>query len=140
VNFYLKYGGVTVQNIQFFSRTSFVKRLGLSCVTGLLLIFIAVSAYAHAAVLWCYVENDRVYVEAFFMGGKKVQDMKIFVVDKNGNKVLEGITDKQGLFDFAPPFQDDMTIVLKIDSGHGAEFQLTKQDFIDAAAESTAGK
>ena len=100
--------------------------------------FLAVSAYAHAAVLWCYVENNRVYVEAFFMGGSKAQNTKIFVLDKEGNKVLEGVTDKEGKFDFAPPFQDDMTIVLKIDSGHGSDFQLTKQDFLDAAAESAA--
>jgi len=103
-----------MQNINIFSTASVARRLGITCITGLLFVFIAVSAYAHAAVLWCYVENDRVYVEAFFMGGKKVQDMKIFVVDKSGKKVLEGITDKQGMFDFAPPFQDDMTIVLKL--------------------------
>lgn len=129
-----------MQNVKFFSRSSFAGRRGISCVTGLLFLFIAVSAYAHAAVLWCYVENDRVYVEAFFMGGEKVQDVKIFVVDKSGKKVVEGITDKQGMFDFAPPFQDDMTIIMRIDSGHGAEFQLTKQDFLDAAEEHSAGK
>ncbi len=103
--------------------------------TGLLLLSIAASAYAHATVLWCYVENNRVYVEAFFMGGGKAQGSKVFVVDKNGKKLLEGVTDKEGLWNFKPPFQGDMTIVLRVDSGHGAEFELTKQDFIDAAAE-----
>ncbi len=104
-------------------------------ITFLLLVFAATYAHAHATVLWCYVENNTVFVEAFFMGGKKVQKGTIIVVDKEGNKLLEGVTDKEGLFQFAPPMQDDMTIVLRIDQGHGADFDLTKQDFLDAAQE-----
>lgn len=69
------------------------------------------------------------------MGGKKVQEGTIFVVDKDGKKLLEGTTNKEGAFSFAPPIHDDMTIVLRIDTGHGADFVLTKQDFLDAAAE-----
>ena len=121
--------------VKLFTTTSVVRAFGIPCLTGLLMLFVVASAYAHAAVLWCYVENDRVYVEAFFMGGAKIQEGKVIVVDKSGKKVLEGRTDKQGLFNFAPPFQDDMTIVLQIDSGHGADFQLTRQDFLDAAEE-----
>lgn len=101
-------------------------------VAGLMVLAITAAAYAHAAVLWCYVENNKVYVEAFFMGGKKVQNGKIFVVDKNGEKVLEAETDKEGLLNFEPPFKDDMKIILRLDTGHGTEFELTKQDFIDA--------
>ena len=99
------------------------------------LVLAASIAHAHATVLWCYIENDTVFVEAFFMGGKKVQKGTIFVVDKDGKKLLEGITNKEGAFSFAPPIHDDMTIVLRIDTGHGADFVLTKQDFLDAAAE-----
>lgn len=105
----------------------------------LLFLLVAASAYAHSVVLWCYVENNRVNVEAFFGGGaKKVQNGKVMVVDKNGKKLLEGVTDKKGLFSFDPPVQDDMTIVLEVDSGHQTTFKLTKQDFLDAAAESAA--
>ncbi len=108
-----------------------------TCLAGLLLscVFAVSLAQAHATVLWCYIENDTVFVEAFFMGGEKVQKGNIFVVDKAGNKVLEGITSKEGLFQFVPPVQDDMTIVLRIDNGHGADFILSKQDFLDAAEE-----
>lgn len=122
-------------------RSFTVKQLGVLVTTGLLfLTFAASAAYAHATVLWCYVENNRVYVEAFFMGGQKLQNGKIFVVDKNGEKLLEGTTDKEGLFDFEPPIQDEMTIVLKVDSGHGTDFKLTKQDFLDAAQEASSAK
>jgi nickel transport protein len=113
-----------------------VKQLGVLILSGLFFLSIFVSlAHAHATVLWCYVENNQVYVEAFFMGGNKVQNGKIVVVDNNGKKILEGTTNKQGLFDFVPPNQDDMTIVLQIDTGHGADFKLTRQDFLDAAQE-----
>ena len=115
-------------------------RWWLALTAGLLMLAIAASAYAHAAVLWCYVENDRVYVEAFFMGGNKVQNGKIVVVDKDGKKLLEGTTDKEGLFNFVPPFKDEMTIFLKIDSGHGSDFKLTKEDFLEAEQEAAAAK
>ncbi len=107
-------------------------------VAGFLMLAITASAYAHSVVLWCYVENDRVYVEAFFMGGNKVQNGKIIVVDKKGKKLLEGTTSKEGLFDFVPPIRDEMTIFLKIDSGHSSDFKLTKQDFLEAEQDSAA--
>jgi len=121
---------------------SFCSRRTVFFLSALLLFLsVAASAYAHSVVLWCYVENNRVNVEGFFGGGaKKVQNGKILVVDKNGKKLLEGVTDKKGLFSFDPPVQDDMTIVLEVDSGHQATFDLTKQDFIDAAKEEAAAK
>lgn len=129
-----------MSHLKSLSRLFAVKQLGVLFAALFLFLTIAASAYAHATVLWCYVENNHVYVEAFFMGGNKVQNGKIFVVDKDGKKLLEGTTDKQGLFNFEPPMQDDMTIVLKVDSGHGTDFKLTKQDFLDAAQDASAGK
>ena len=99
----------------------------------------ATFAYAHAAVLWCYVENNQVYVEAFFMGGKKVQNGHIIVIDAQENKIFEGKTNTEGLLNFTPSIQEDMKILLKLDTGHGSEFELTKQDFLDAAAAATEG-
>lgn len=104
----------------------------------LLLSFAATVVHAHATILWCYVEKGRIYVEGSFMGsGRKVQHGKVLVVNDKGEKVLEGETDEEGKFDFAPPYQGDMTIVLKADESHDADFDLTKQDFLDAAAEDT---
>lgn len=108
-----------------------------------LLLFLLASAsmaHGHATVLWCYIEGEQVFVEAFFMGGKKVQNGKIYVADKDGNKLLEGVTDKEGLFQFTPPAQDDMTIILRVDTGHGADFKLIRQDFLDAAQDAAASK
>ncbi len=104
----------------------------LSLAVAAVILVNAATVSGHAAVLWCFVENDRVYVEAFFMSGKKVQTSKIIVVDAKGEVILEGMTNKKGLFDFIPPIKDDMTIILEIDSAHGSDFKLTKQDFLDA--------
>ena len=37
-------------------------------------------AFGHAAVLWAYVVNNHVYVEAFFMGGAKVKNGRFRVL------------------------------------------------------------
>lgn len=98
--------------------------------SGFLLLSVTGQAFAHSALLWCYVENHRVYVEAFFMGGKKVQGGTIQVVDKAGKELLRGKTDKEGLFDFIPPVEDDMKILLTTESEHNAEFKLGRKDFL----------
>ncbi|XOF34494.1 MAG: hypothetical protein ACL93V_04155 [Candidatus Electrothrix sp. YB6] len=104
----------------------------------MLFLSIAASVYAHATTLWCYVENNRVYVEAFFMGGRKVQNGTVIVVNAKGEKILEGETDTEGKFDFEPPYQGKMTIVLKVDDAHGADFELTEEDFLEAEAAAEA--
>ncbi len=100
----------------------------------MLFLSIAASVYAHATTLWCYVEKGRVHAEAFFMGGRKVQNGTVVVVNDKGEKILEGATDKEGKFDFEPPYQGNMTVLLKVDEAHGADFELTEQDFLEAAA------
>jgi hypothetical protein len=101
-----------------------------------LLLSFAASVYAHATNLWCYIEKGRVYVEGSFMGsGRKVQNGKVIVVNEKGDKVLEGDTDKEGNFNFEPPYKGKMTILLRVDQAHDADFELTEQDFKDAEAE-----
>jgi hypothetical protein len=104
---------------------------------AMLLLSFAASVHAHATNLWCYIEKGKVYVEGSFMGGKTVQKGKVIVVNEKGDKVLEGETDKDGKFSFTPPYQGKMTILLRVDQAHDADFELTEQDFKDAAAEAT---
>lgn len=112
-----------------------IRQVAFLLAATMLFLSLASSAFAHATTLWCYVENNRVYVEAFFMGGKKVQDAKLIVVNNKGEKMLEGKTDKEGKFNFEPSYQGDMTILLKVNDAHNADFELTEQDFLDAAVE-----
>lgn len=105
------------------------KKWWLSSGIGLMVLAFAAVAFAHATVLWAYVENNQVYVEAFFMGGNKIKNTRIVVVDDKGKKLIEGKTDEQGKFDFAPPIIDNMTILLLIDKAHRSEFKIKKEDF-----------
>ena len=73
----------------------------------------ASSAFAHATTLWCYVENNRVYVEGFFMGGRKVQNGHVVVVNNKGEKILEGKTDKEGKFSIRIPPVDNVTLTVR---------------------------
>ncbi len=112
----------------------FIKQTVVFLTVMILMLSSVSSVFAHATTLWCYVENNRIYVEGFFMGGKKVQNGKVTVLNDKGEKVLEGETDKEGKFDFSPPYQGNMTIILKVNDAHSADFELTEQDFLDAAA------
>ncbi|MCI5132215.1 MAG: hypothetical protein D3904_12010, partial [Candidatus Electrothrix sp. EH2] len=114
------------------SKSRFIRQAALLLAASMLFLSFASSASAHATTLWCYVENNRVFVEAFFMGGKKVQNANVIVVNDKGEKILDGTTDKEGKFNFEPPYQGDMTVLLKVDNAHNADFELTKQDFLDA--------
>ena len=89
----------------------------------------AATALAHAATLWAYVEDNHVYVEAFYVGGTKVQGGHIVVIDNEGKKLVEGKTDTEGKFDFAPPIKSDMKILLLIDEGHSSEFEIKAEEF-----------
>ncbi len=100
-----------------------------------LLMISASTALAHSPVLWCYVEDGKVHVEAFFNNGRKVRGAQIVVVNQNGKKLIEGHTNEEGLFQFDYKGKDDITIVLKVDADHVANFTLTKQDFLDAEKE-----
>ena len=112
-----------------------LRRAVLIPATIVLFLSFASSVFAHATTLWCYVENNRVYVEGFFMGGKKVQNGKVIVINGKGEKILEGQTDKEGKFDFEPPYKGNMTILLKVDQAHDTDFELTEEDFLDVSAE-----
>ena len=97
--------------------------------SALHLLFLFCIASAHSLILWAYVEKGEVYVEAFTQDGTKIKGAKLVVVDKSGNRLLEGQTDAEGKFNFEPPVKDEMTIVMVIDDAHKAEFKLMAEDF-----------
>ncbi len=106
---------------------------------ALLLAGAASIVYAHGTNLWCYIEKGQVYVEGSFMGsGRALQNGKVIVLNDKEEKILEGVTDKDGKFNFTPPYKGKITILLKSDESHSADFELTEQDFKDAEAEEKA--
>jgi nickel transport protein len=93
---------------------------------------INISAFAHKVNVFAYIEGDKVYSESYFNDGKKCVDSKIEVFDNQGNKLLEGLTDKEGEFSFEVPSEDgDLKIVLTASMGHRAEYLIRADELGD---------
>jgi nickel transport protein len=93
---------------------------------------INISAFAHKVNVFAYVEGDKVYSESYFNDGKKCVDSKIEIFDNQGNKLLEGLTDKEGEFSFEVPSEDgDLKIVLTASMGHRAEYLIRADELGD---------
>lgn len=103
------------------------KLITLLIVIGVLLLSSA--ATAHNITLWAYVEGGKVFVEAFTSDGKKIADAKVVVINAKGEKLLEGVTDAEGKYNFTPAKAEDMTIVLMLDEAHKSEFKISMSDF-----------
>lgn len=91
-------------------------------------LFFGGTASAHKVNLFAYVEAGKVYTESYFPDGRPVADGKVKVYDSTGKLLLEGVTDKKGLFSFAIPKVDDLTIELDASMGHKNSFKLKKAE------------
>jgi nickel transport protein len=86
------------------------------------------TAMAHKVNVFAYVEGGVVYTESYFPDGTPVESGKVLVLDSQGKLLLEGVTDKGGLFNFAVPKVDDLTIVIEATMGHKNSFKLKKSE------------
>lgn len=85
-------------------------------------------ALAHKVNLFAYVEAGKIYTESYFPDGRAVEGGKVRVYDSGDTLLLEGTTDKEGLFSFAIPKVDDLTIVIDATMGHKNSFKLKKAE------------
>lgn len=98
----------------------------------LIIIMMDVSVFAHKVNVFAYVEGEKIYTESYFNDGKKCIDSKIEVFDNQGNKLLEGLTDKEGEFSFEVPLEDEnLKIVLTASMGHRAEYTIRTDELRD---------
>jgi nickel transport protein len=86
------------------------------------------AAMAHKVNLFAYVEDGKVYTESYFPDGSPVEGGKVLVYDSQDKLLLEGKTDKAGLFSFDVPKVDDLTIVIEATMGHKNSFKLKKAE------------
>ena len=85
-------------------------------------------AMAHKVNVFAYAEAGQIYTESYFPDGGKVEGGKVLVYDSQGKLLLEGVTDKEGQFNFAIPKVDDLTIVIEATMGHKNSFKLKKAE------------
>jgi len=86
------------------------------------------TARAHKVNVFAYVEGGLVYTESYFPDGTPVEGGKVLVYDSQDKLLLEGVTDKAGLFNFTVPKVDDLTIVIEATMGHKNSFKLKKSE------------
>lgn len=96
----------------------------------LYLLLSAPACFAHKVNIFAYVEGDTVYTESYFPDGKKVEGGKIEVYDSQENKLLEGVTDRKGQFNFKSPKKDNLKIVLIASMGHKNSYTLSKNELL----------
>lgn len=97
--------------------------------TCLLLVFLAcTAAFAHKVVLFAYVEGGTVYTESYFPDGTRVAGGKVLVFDPEEHLLLEGTTDREGLFNFLIPKLEDLAIVIDAGLGHRNRYQLQRSE------------
>lgn len=97
-------------------------------IVAVLIVLTGTTALAHKVNLFAYVEGGKVYTESYFPDGTPVESGKVLVYDSRNSLLLEGLTDKAGLFSFNVPKVDDLTIVIEATMGHKNSFKLKKSD------------
>jgi nickel transport protein len=94
-----------------------------------LFLMVAPRVNAHGINVTARVEGDRILTESYFSNKIKVIDGQIKVYDPNGEQLLEGKTDANGIFSFKIPQETDLKIVLESAMGHRAEYVLQADDY-----------
>ena len=84
-------------------------------------------ALAHKVNIFAYIDGTIVYTESYFSDGRPVIEGKIEVMDNAKQLLLQGTTDKQGLFTFPlPTHKGPLSIVLDAALGHKNSFTLNQ--------------
>lgn len=104
----------------------------------LLITFSAAPAFAHKVTIFAWVEGDTIYTQSKFSKGRKAKGALVTVFDMEGNRLLEGTTDKKGEFSFKIPKKTGLKIVLKASMGHMAEWKIPVEEI--AAAQASQNK
>jgi len=102
-----------------------------SLALALILLLAASQAMAHAAIVWAYVEGGRVFVEAFFANGTKIQNTKVVVLNDQDEVLLEGLTDVDGKFSYTPPNKSKQIILVMAGDAHLGDFEISEEDLAE---------
>lgn len=100
----------------------------------ILLVIAPATARAHKVTVFAWVEGDTVITQSKFAGGRFAQGARVEVYNRAGEKLLEGRSDNQGQFAFAPPQPEDLHIVMIAGAGHRAEWWVRSDEFTPSTA------
>ena len=101
----------------------------------LLLSVCAWSAQAHKVNMFATVEGDQVFIEGYFLDGKKPMHSEVTVYDSNNKQLLTGLTNNEGQFSFKIPAPGPLRVKLNAGEGHLKEITLTADELgLDTSA------
>jgi len=92
--------------------------------TMLWLLFLPVSVSAHNVTVFAWVDGDTIHTRSKFSGGKRVKNAPVLVYDSKDVLLLDGKTDKKGMFSFKIPQKTSLKIVLKASMAHMAVWKI----------------
>jgi len=101
----------------------------------LMILLLPSLVYAHRVTIFAWIEGDRIFTQSKFSGGKKVNNGRIIVFDKQGQQLLQGRTDSNGEFAFNIPQKTEMKIVVEAGMGHKAYWVLPEKAFENSRIE-----
>lgn len=93
-------------------------------------------AFAHKVTIFAWVDGDTIHTRSKFSGGKRVKGSLVVVFDSEGNSLLEGKTDENGMFSFKIPQKTELKVVLKASMGHMAEWKIPAEEITGSGSES----
>ncbi len=99
------------------------------------LVFSHAPAFAHKVTIFAWVDGDTIHTQSKFSGGKRVKGALVVVFDSEGNALLEGKTDENGMFSFKIPQKVELKIVLKASMGHMAEWKIPAEEITGSGSE-----
>lgn len=110
------------------------RTLLLICILGL---FYAGTVHAHKVIVFGWVENGNIKVEAGFGGKKKAVNCRIEIKDKTGAILASGQTDQNGnaVIPVSPKMKTDLTLIVDAGQGHRGTWKIGADEFRDAGTD-----
>ncbi len=114
-------------------------RSKIACLVFFAILWVAfyhAPAFAHKVTIFAWVDGDTIHTQSKFSGGKRVKGGPVAVLDSEGNELLEGKTDENGMFSFKIPQRTELKVVLKASMGHLAEWKIPAEEITGSGSES----
>lgn len=90
---------------------------------------ISTTVQAHKLNMFAYVEDEEIYVEAYFANGKRAKNSVIEVYDPQDQLLYNSTTDEEGGHQFTIPQKTELRIVINAGMGHQTEYILPRSEF-----------
>jgi nickel transport protein len=95
-------------------------------------------AFAHKVNIFAWIDGDTIHTRSKFSGGKRVKNSLVVVFDSEGNSLLKGKTDENGMFSFKIPQKTELKVVLKASMGHMAEWNIPVEEITGSGSGNNA--